>query len=144
MKQLFLILLLAAGIFASCSKGKHIGEASNELSQVDKVDGWYVAIDNNPLTLDSIPIVTLADIDTAYIEQHDEYNQLVCKLNAEAAIKWEEATKRNTGNKFAFVLNGKIVQCPKVNDAISSGLFSIYDYGDIDLERHLNYIISNK
>lgn len=54
---------------------------------------------------------------------YDEYNQPVVRFefNKAGAIKFGEATKNNVGQRFAIVLDNKVISAPNIKDPIMGG-----------------------
>lgn len=70
--------------------------------------------------LDKIPVITGADLKTAYISQ-DEFGRPAVgfELKSEAAGKFGDFTMKNIGKRLAIVLEGKVVSAPVIRSRIS-------------------------
>ncbi len=70
--------------------------------------------------LDKVPVITGADLKTAYISQ-DEFGRPAVgfELKSEAAGKFGDFTMRNIGRRLAIVLEGKVVSAPVIRSRIS-------------------------
>jgi preprotein translocase subunit SecD len=70
--------------------------------------------------LDKVPVITGADLKTAYISQ-DEFGRPAVgfELKSEAAGKFGDFTMKNIGRRLAIVLEGKVVSAPVIRSRIS-------------------------
>ncbi len=89
--------------------------------------------------LDKIPVVSGADLKTAY-QSVDEYGQpaVSFELKSEAASKFGDFTQKNVGKRLAIVLDRKVVSAPVIRSRISSrgqitGLFTREEVRDLAL-----------
>ncbi len=89
--------------------------------------------------LDKVPVVSGADLKTAY-QSVDEYGQpaVSFELKSEAAGKFGDFTQKNIGKRLAIVLDRKVVSAPVIRSRISSsgqitGLFTREEVRDLAL-----------
>lgn len=67
-------------------------------------------------------------ITDARAEESGYYNgngEVILKMNASGARRWEEITMRNIGKNIAIVLDGEVYSYPMVQSAITGGICSI-------------------
>lgn len=67
-------------------------------------------------------------ITDARAEESGYYNgngEVILKMNASGARRWEEITMRNIGKDIAIVLDGEVYSYPTVQSAITGGICSI-------------------
>ena len=73
--------------------------------------------------LELVPVVTLNEIDSVYIEFNSQIDRyfLILKFNDTATEKWFDFTTRNSGGKVGLVLNDEIFHVATIASPISSG-----------------------
>lgn len=78
--------------------------------------------DSGPLLIDNVPIITGADVASAS-QGFDEGNrpQINFRLNGSGAQRFGRASQANIGNRFAIVLDDRIISAPTIQSAILGG-----------------------
>ncbi len=85
---------------------------------------WLIAYDNEPLIAETVSIITANNI-TCY---GDDW-QIAFRFSD--AEKWEVITGDNIGKRLAVIVNGQLMNAPKVNTEISSGNCSVIIPGNM-------------
>lgn len=91
--------------------------------------GWYATDkDMNPT---GKAVVTPDDFKDLHLEistdnaTGDTIYAISGRLTKKAALIWADFTEANIGKHVAFVCNGRVITCPKVNCRIDTEMFSI-------------------
>ena len=117
----------------------YVSEQKTEFEkQLDKSSEFYFI---NPDLI--IPVEHFAEIEITENE-HDgvQYPVLVIRFDQKGTDNWSLATKKATDSKLALIINNKLVNVPKVNVQITSGISSLsrIEYTKQDLENFVEQI----
>lgn len=119
---------------------------SAQTSNYKLANGWYYIIEENQgirLTLDnssssyfldSIPIIVSKNIkEITFRNDNNGKPYLKIQFDAVGTKAWKFATMRSINKRLGFVFNNKLIQAPKVNSEIDSGVSAIWDYNKDEL-----------
>jgi preprotein translocase subunit SecD len=134
-------LAWAAVLLLACSSPARRAEyRSLEVRLVSEVGGQLLPSwsGSEALPVDSIVLFSGADfesIETSFAGGDDKKTPaLWLRFNDKARRRFEDATTRFAGRRFAFIVGGKVVTSPKILHPISTGLFEITGPSDTDIQ----------
>lgn len=103
--------------------------------------GWYYISDslngtkreldkmeNEIYYLDTIPILTHENFSKLQLYKSNfdkEYIGLAIYFDDHGTLKWKTATEKSVGKNLALVINNVLIECPRVNSTITTGVSAI-------------------